>query len=243
MAEVDQEIENFLDALESFLENVNKIKNGNKELIFEIPINPIIGICIILAIAIPIFCEKKVIITCINPPITIIPITTFTSKLVIMKETLIILYFTKITGKVIIWAEIATETASINLIFFWQNILYFSPNNLYKLFIFIIISSIIGLRKTTPIVPKYVNRKLVLYMQNGFHINIINADKEMFVIVSLFLRKKKAKLDTALIIHALITDKLYPVIDIYIINIIIWIILLFFIPTRFWLLISIKYII
>lgn len=30
MAEVDQEIENFLDALESFLENVNKIKNGNK---------------------------------------------------------------------------------------------------------------------------------------------------------------------------------------------------------------------
>ena len=82
-------------------------------LIFEIIIIPYSGISIIFASAIPAFIEINDIKIWIKPPITIIPITKLSNKLVIKKPNPALLKYSDIIGAMIIWAEIDTDIIEI----------------------------------------------------------------------------------------------------------------------------------
>ena len=158
--------------------------------------------------------------------------------MVTINDKLIKLYLVIIIGIVINCADIATAISSINELCFIQKLVYFSFKHGDFIFIFIIKSSTIGLKNTTPIVPAYVNWKLVLNKLYGFINNITIADIEMLFNVSLFLYTRNAVHINVAIITDLITEMLNPVIAIYINKISISIILLFLCPNMPWVLFS-----
>ena len=65
---------------------------------------------------------------------------------------------------------------------------------------------IIGDRNITPIVPKYDNCKLTLYIENGLFTIVINKAIISVFMVSAFLYKSLDKIKIIAIIHARITD-------------------------------------